>query len=962
MWHSMRGRFAAIAGTAVAVALLAAAYGTWQVVRTAREARAAALAHERVQALLADFTGEVHAAELAMHRHLTFLEASDRAAAEAALRRAGEAARALAADPAVRADPVLRREVGALLGAFAELRGGVGEVLARLESAATRYPGMPILLGELFPTNQRFLDTLRGALQAAEEAEREGEPGARETVELLWRLRYAWSQLVSNVRLFIANRSGVFGDPERAMAANLRDRALYVAEVRDLLARLRRMAEAGRLPFGVDEAVTELERLHQRYETVFARAERIYRSEGWRAEIPVLRGRVVPAQRAFWEAADRIGRRLAALARERGASHMRVATALLTVLWVFALGMAVLMLAAYAGFERLIHRPLAVVARAMEREGAGGEPLPMPRADVEEVRGLVRAFEGMRAQVHQREHRLRAILDHAAEAVITVDAEGRIEGFNRAAERLFGWRAAEVLGADITLLVPPEERPRARRWLRRLVRRGTGSEPRPVTVSGLRRDGRRVALELSVSVLELEGRRLVTALASDVSEREAMLAHLRELAERDPLTGVYNRHYLMQELDRALERARRGQGGGFALLYVDLDNFKFVNDSLGHLTGDRVLREVTELLRQRARRGDVLARLGGDEFAVVLHGVDEDAALAAAEGYRRQLAGYSVHHEGGSIHVGCSIGVAVLGPDVGSREDLLARADVAVQLAKRAGRNRVHLFRPEDRGDIESMSADIGWVRRIRQAIEEERFVLARQPIVHCADRAVCGHEVLVRMLDEKGATVLPGGFLPSAERFGLMGDIDRWVVEHALGQMAAGTPGSGTVSINLSAQSVGDPAMLDFITAALERSGMEPRRVCFEITETVAITSMVRAQALLAGLRRLGCATALDDFGVGYSSFAYLKDLPVDRVKIDASFVRGLEGDRLKRAMVRAMNEVAHALGKETVAEGVETEGELAVLRAIGVDCAQGYLFGRPEVATAPRASPARRAGGAEG
>ncbi|HHQ40781.1 MAG TPA: hypothetical protein ENK20_00625, partial [Chromatiales bacterium] len=374
MWHSMRGRFAAIAGTAVAVALLAAAYGTWQVVRTAREARAAALAHERVQGQLADFTGKVHAAELAMHRHLTFLEASDRAAAEAALGRAAEAARALAADPAVRADPVLRREVGALLGAFGELRRGVGEVLARLESAATRYPGMPILLGELFPTNQRFLDTLRGALQAAEEAERDGEPGARETVELLWRLRYAWSQLVSHVRLFIANRSGVFGDPERAMAANLRDRALYVDEVRDLLARLRRMAEAGRLPFGVDEAVAELERLHRHYETVFARAERIYRSEGWRAEIPVLRGQVVPAQRAFWGAADRIGRRLAALARERGASHMRVATALLTVLWVFALGMAALMLAAYVGFERLIHRPLAVVARAMEREGAGGEP------------------------------------------------------------------------------------------------------------------------------------------------------------------------------------------------------------------------------------------------------------------------------------------------------------------------------------------------------------------------------------------------------------------------------------------------------------------------------------------------------------------------------------------------------------------------------------------------------------
>ncbi len=962
MAWSMRGRFAAIAGTAVAVALLAAAYGTWQVVRTAREARAEALSHERVQGYLARFTTSVHAAELAMHRHLTFLEASDRAAAEAALRGAGEMARALADDPTVRADPVLRREVGVLLGAFGDLRRGISEVLARLESAATRYPGMPILLGELFPTNQRFLDTLRGALQAAEEAEREGEPGARETVELLWRLRYAWSQQISRVRLFIANRSGVFGDPQRAMAANLRDRSLYVGEVRALLARLRRMGEAGRLPFGVDGAVAELERLHGRYEEFFARVVQIYRSEGWRAEIPVLRGQVVPAQRAFWESSGRVGRRLAALARERGASHMRVAESLLTVLWIFAFGMAALILAAYAGFERLIHRPLAVVARAMEREGAGGEPLPLPHADVQEVRGLVRAFEGMRAQVHQRERRLRAILDHAAEAVITIDAKGRIESFNRAAERLFGWRADEVLGREISVLVPPEERDRARRWLRRLVRRGAGSEPRPVTVQGLHRDGQRIALELSVSVLELEGRRLVTALASDVSEREAMVAHLRELAERDPLTGVYNRHYLMQELDRAFERVRRGHGGGFALLYIDLDNFKFVNDSFGHLAGDRVLREVTSMLVRRVRQGEVLARLGGDEFAVVLHGVDEDAALAAAEGYRRLLAGYSVHHEGGSIHVGCSIGVAVAGPDVGSREDLLARADVAVQLAKRAGRNRVHLFRPEDHGDIESMSADIGWVRRIRRAIAEDRFVLALQPIVCCGTRAVCGHEVLVRMLDERGTAVLPGGFLPAAERFGLMGDIDRWVVEHALAQLVAGAAGGGTLSINLSAQSVGDPGMLDFITRAVRGTGVDPRRLCFEITETAAITSMERARELLDGLRRLGCRSALDDFGVGYSSFAYLKDLPVDRVKIDGSFVHGIEGDRLKHAMVRAMNDVAHALGKQTVAERVETEGELAVLREIGVDCAQGYLFGRPEVVAAPEAAPVRRAGGAEG
>ena len=963
MWRSIRGRFAAIAGAAVAAALVAAAYGTWKVGGTARNAGAAALAQERVGRLLGDLSGEVRTAELALYRYLTFLEDSDRLMAQAALERAREAATALKDDPVVGADAVLRTETESLLRALDMIGEAAGKVIDRLESAAKRYPGMPILLGELFPLNQAFLDGVRGALQAAEEAERDGEAGARETVDLLWRLRYAWSQQISNVRLFIANRSGIFGDPQRAMAANLADRRLYVEEIAALLDRLERMAAEGRLPFGVEKTVAELRRVHERYEKVLTEVIRIYRSDRWRAELPLLRGKLIPAQGAFWGAVARLRDRISTLAREHGSAYVHVASTLSAILWTFALGMALLMAAAYAGFDRLVYRPLKMVARAMEREGANAEPSPLPRTNVHEVRSLVRAFEGMRAQVHQRERRLRAILDYAAEAVITIDAEGRIEGFNRAAERLFGWREDEVAGRGFEVLVPPEERARARRWLRRLVRRGGGAQPRPVTGQGLRRDGGRFALELSVSVLDVEGKRLITVLVSDVSEREAMMAHLRELAERDPLTGVYNRHYLMQELDRAIERARRGHGGCSALLYIDLDNFKFVNDSFGHLAGDRVLREVTAMLARRVRRGDVLARLGGDEFAVLLHGVDgAAAALAAADDYRRLLADYSVHHEGGSIHVGCSIGVAVLGPDVHSREDLLARADVAVQLAKRAGRNRVHLFRPEDHGDIESMSADIGWVRRIRRAIAEDRFVLALQPIVCCGTRTVCGHEALVRLLDERGTAVLPGGFLPAAERFGLMGEIDRWVIERALAQLAAGAAGGGTLSINLSAQSVGDPGMLDFITRAVHETGVDPRRLCFEITETVAITSMERARELLGGLRRLGCRSALDDFGVGYSSFAYLKDLPVDRVKIDGSFVHGIEGDRLKHAMVRAMNDVAHALGKQTVAERVETEGELAVLREIGVDCAQGYLFGRPEVVAAPEAAPVRRAGGAEG
>jgi EAL domain-containing protein (putative c-di-GMP-specific phosphodiesterase class I) len=311
------------------------------------------------------------------------------------------------------------------------------------------------------------------------------------------------------------------------------------------------------------------------------------------------------------------------------------------------------------------------------------------------------------------------------------------------------------------------------------------------------------------------------------------------------------------------------------------------------------------------------------------------------------LADYAFKYNGKVINIGCTIGITLFGHEPTSKEDLLVQADVACHIAKRSGRNRVHLYEPEDQKNMTIMSEDMGWARRIKDAIEQDHFRLCCQPIMDMKTGETQRQEVLLRLQGEDGDIILPAGFLPSAERFGLMRAIDRWVVNHAieaLGKQLAKNP-KLHYSINLSAESIGDVTMLETITNALQRHDVPPTAVTFEITETVAIAHLGTAVEFLTRLRNLGCQTALDDFGVGYSSFAYLKDLPVDYVKIDGSFVRDIPRDTLQHAMVRSMNDIAHAMGKQTIAEFVDCEDCLALLRKMGVDYVQGYYVGRPQL-----------------
>jgi diguanylate cyclase (GGDEF)-like protein/PAS domain S-box-containing protein len=547
------------------------------------------------------------------------------------------------------------------------------------------------------------------------------------------------------------------------------------------------------------------------------------------------------------------------------------------------------------------------------------------------------------------QERLSTILNNTAEGIITFDEKGLIENANVAVERLFGYTEEEVRGRDILLFVlPTDSRDRREGYLdhfmRSEIQKLLGHEGE---LLGRHKDGTTFPLAIKVRSMKLDGRQVYTALLSDITERKELVSHLQYMAERDGLTGLFNRSYFQAELDRLVERVCRSQQQCCALLYMDLDNFKYVNDTLGHAAGDYMLIEVAGLLGKRARKSDLIARIGGDEFSVMLYNATAQLAVSVAESFREQIAGHSFLFKGQRVDIGCSIGVAMLTCNTRTASEALSHADLACHLSKRDGKNRVHLFNPdEDQSSVTTMSLDIGWSGRIKDAIASGNFVLACQPIVNTRTREVESYEVLIRMLDENNEMIMPGGFLPSAERFGLAVDIDRWVIKNAIETLAiqrSEKPGL-RYAINLSGQTLSQTSVCDLIFDTLHATGLDPAALTFEVTETVAIADMSQAESFLSRLRQLGCRTALDDFGSGFSSFAYLKDLPVDEVKLDGRFVRNIANSHVDQAMVRAMNDIAHALGKLTVAEFVETEEALDVLARLGVDYVQGYHLGRPD------------------
>jgi len=593
----------------------------------------------------------------------------------------------------------------------------------------------------------------------------------------------------------------------------------------------------------------------------------------------------------------------------------------------------------------------------MGEGGGAGSGMVVVARDVTEL------FRAQR-QVEQAHRALSFHVENSPLAVIEWDAQFRVRRWSGRAESMFGWSAGEVIGRGLEhwRFVFEDDRPRVDAAIEAL----RDGEPRNLVRNrNYRKDGSIVHCEWHNSLLLDEHGVPVSVLSlvQDVTESARLSEKLSYQATHDALTGLHNRRAFDQRLEEAVNEVRGNAGVCHVLCFLDLDQFKVVNDSCGHAAGDELLRQVGRLLEHGVRRNDTVARLGGDEFAVLMEHCEIGAAREVAAKLLGGLRDYPYVWEGRTFRISASMGLVALDASAQDVAGVLSAADAACIAAKHAGRDRIHVF--DDHGDLVRLRGEAQWVSRINQALEEDRFFLMAQPIVPAGGRGppVDRYEMLLRMTDEDGQVVSPGAFLPSAERFHLMPKLDRWVIRSTIDLLAASPPAARdrVCFVNVSGQTLADESLRDFVAVQLERTGVAPRSVCFEITETAAVADFTRANAFIRSLSQLGCRFALDDFGAGVSSFAYLKNLPVHFLKIDGMFVRDVATDPTSLALVRSINEVGHAMGKRTVAEFVEDAEILDVLERLGVDFVQGFHIGRPVLAASVLAqpAPARRAAG---
>jgi diguanylate cyclase (GGDEF)-like protein len=417
-------------------------------------------------------------------------------------------------------------------------------------------------------------------------------------------------------------------------------------------------------------------------------------------------------------------------------------------------------------------------------------------------------------------------------------------------------------------------------------------------------------------------------------------------ASHDILTGLYNRAEFDRRLHELIDILKTRETHA-TLFYMDLDQFKIINDTCGHVAGDELLRQIAQILKAELREADIIARLGGDEFGVLLPGCSASDSSHLASKMLKAVQRFHFSWEGKIFQIGVSIGVVAITPETQSVNKLLSSADVACYAAKEKGRNQVHFYEPNDK-EVKRKHGEMLWVSRIRHALKEDSFQLYQQPIIHVVNDAsnLAHYEILLRLVNEDGKIIEPATFLGAAELYGLMPEIDDWVLRNTFRWIVKNEQYSqpfSQIAINISGQSISNKIFLDKVVNLLTDSGVNATKVCFEITETSAIANLELAKNFIQALKEMGCHFALDDFGSGMSSFAYLKNLPVDYLKIDGSYVRDLVDDPIDRAMVIAVNQIGHAMGIETIAEFVENQTTLGALAAIGVDYAQGYGIAHP-------------------
>jgi diguanylate cyclase (GGDEF)-like protein/PAS domain S-box-containing protein len=561
-------------------------------------------------------------------------------------------------------------------------------------------------------------------------------------------------------------------------------------------------------------------------------------------------------------------------------------------------------------------------------------------------------------ELQQAKERAQVTLHSIADAVITTDVNGQIEYMNPSAEALTGLDNLVARGMPVSkvfrLVAPePEEEASGNAILSdpvsRSLLRGETIESEGDTV--LRRhDGEMFSIRYSISpILSVPGSALGAILVfHDVTQARKLERTISYQATHDALTGLWNRREFEAQLDHAIAAANQA-GEVHVVCTLDIDKLKVINETCSHEAGDRLVRQIADLLRGSLRDSDVVARLGGDEFGMLMKNCTLVSAARLIEDVMVALHALRFTSSGRVFEINASIGIAQIKPGCESTTHIMSEADLALHAAKERGGNRYHIYQLND-AELQRRQAEMQWVSRVSEAIDSDRLVLYCQEIMPLSPSALDGlHiEVLVRMLDTDGSVITPDKFLPAAERFNLIQNLDRWVVSHALAWYAAccesgKATANDIISINLSGKSITDAKVLSHIKTEIRKYGITAGRLCFEITETAAVSNLSAATNFIRELRRQGCRFALDDFGSGLSSFAYLKHLPVDFLKIDGAFVQDMDSDEVDFAMVSAIQQLGKVLGTRTIAEFVRNDAILHLLREMGVDYAQGYAVAKP-------------------
>ena len=548
-----------------------------------------------------------------------------------------------------------------------------------------------------------------------------------------------------------------------------------------------------------------------------------------------------------------------------------------------------------------------------------------------------------RKKASEELRKLSRAIEFSSSAVIITDFDGVIEYVNPKFSETTGYSKAQAIGKNPDFLQSGDTPDTVYKEMWKSI---TAGKDWRGEAHNCKKDGSYYWARNSISPVQNADGEIThyVCIQDDITHELEFNEQLTFQASHDTLTGLINRLEFERRAKHLLA-AERSENDYHALCFMDLDQFKIINDTCGHVAGDELLGQIARVFQSIARQSDTLARLGGDEFGILMENCTLEQSQRVAESLLEAIRGFHFSWEGQSFRIGISIGLVAITPAVRDLTDLMKQADAACYMAKDLGRNRIHVYHQDD-SELVRRQGEMQWVSRINRALDEDRFCLYAQPIVSLGGNGEEHFEFLLRMLDEDGKIIPPGAFLPAAERYDLIGKLDAWVVKNAFSLIATHAEFFEQVhfaSINLSGKSLTSPEFLEFIVTEIRKTGIQASKICFEVTETVAISNLSSATTFISILKEIGCYFALDDFGSGLSSFGYLKNLPVDYLKIDGMFVKDIVDDPIDRAMVKSINDVGQVMGMQTIAEFVENDAIKSILTDIGVNFAQGYGLGKP-------------------